>query len=56
MNSNTPAPKLSDDVINQIKDFPKPNYLGDLPFYDHLTEKQKKNFYSFCRTDLSGDH
>ena len=41
MNSNTPAPKLSDDVINQIKDFPKPNYDRNLPFYDHLTEKQK---------------
>ena len=36
MNSNTPAPKLSDDVINQIKDF-KHSY--DL-FYD-LTEEQK---------------
>ena len=39
MNSNTPAPKLSDDVINQIKDFPKPKKYGN--FYDHLTEKQK---------------
>src|SRR6266487_3702185 len=36
MNSNTPAPKLSNDVINQIKDFPhsyKPYYV--------LTEEQK---------------
>ena len=41
MNSNTPAPKLSDDVINQIKDFPKPIYGYNFPFYDHLTEKQK---------------
>src|SRR5687767_13504179 len=42
MNSNTPAPKLSDDVINQIKDFPKPdNYYSKSPFYDHLTEEQK---------------
>src|SRR5215212_2779591 len=39
MNSNTPAPKLSDDVINQIKDFPKPKYGRN--FYDHLTEEQK---------------
>ena len=41
MNSNTPAPKLSDDVINQIKDFPKPDYYYNLPFYNHLTEEQK---------------
>src|SRR5438045_2743297 len=32
MNSNTPAPKLSNDVINQIKDFPE---------YYKLTKKQK---------------
>ena len=36
MNSNTLAHKLSDDIINQIKDFPKPNL-----FNNHLTEKQK---------------
>ena len=42
MNSNTPAPKLSNDVINQIKDFPKPNtYHCYYPFYDHLTQEQK---------------
>ena len=41
MNSNTPTFKLSDDVINQIKDFPGPNFRNTLPFYDHLTEKQK---------------
>src|SRR5688572_20077009 len=44
MNSNTPAPKLSDDVINQIKDFPKPDnnyYYSKSPFYDYLTEEQK---------------
>src|SRR2546425_9928807 len=41
MNSNTPAPKLNDDVINQIKDFPKPDYYYNLPFYNHLTEEQK---------------
>src|SRR5947199_1761365 len=40
MNSNTPAPKLSDDVINQIKDFPKPKYFSQ-NFYDHLTQEQK---------------
>ena len=33
MNSNTPALKLSDDVINQIKDF--------LKYYYDLTEEQK---------------
>src|ERR1044072_3729451 len=32
--------KLSDDVINQIKDF-KPNWGCNFPFYDHLTEEQK---------------
>jgi len=37
MNSNTPAPKLSDDVINQIKDFPFVHNFYD----DHLTEEQK---------------
>src|SRR2546429_149842 len=41
MNSNTPALKLSDDVINQLKDFPKPIYNYKLPFYDHLTLEQK---------------
>ena len=41
MNSNTTVLKLSDDVINQIKDFPKPNYSYNLPFYDHLTKEQK---------------
>src|SRR5436305_11905850 len=38
MNSNTPAPKLSDDIINQIKDIPKPIYGN---YYDDLTEEQK---------------
>ena len=33
MNSNTPTSKLSDDVINQIKDFPK--------HYSQLTQEQK---------------
>ena len=37
MNSNTPAPKLSDDVINQIKDFPH-SYK---PYPAQLTDKQK---------------
>jgi hypothetical protein len=42
MNSNTFPPKLSDDVINQIKDFPKPEtYNITFPFYDNLTEEQK---------------
>ena len=41
MNSNTPTPKLSDDVINQIIDFPKPIYGINFPFYDHLTLEQK---------------
>src|SRR2546429_4426702 len=36
------ALKLSDDVINQIKDFPKPNtYRCNYPYYDHLTQEQK---------------
>ena len=39
MNSNT-YNKLSDDVINQIKDF-KPNWDCDFPFYDDLTDEQK---------------
>src|ERR1043165_589292 len=39
MNSNT-YNKLSDDVINQIKDF-KPNWDCDFPFYDNLTDEQK---------------
>ena len=32
--------KLSDDVINQIKDF-EPDWGCDFPFYDNLTEEQK---------------
>src|SRR5436305_9919148 len=39
MNSNTPALKLSDDVINQIKDFP---YVYD--FYDNLLTEEQKSF------------
>src|ERR1044072_1335441 len=39
MNSNT-CNKLSDDVINQIKDF-EPDWGCDFPFYDNLTEEQK---------------
>jgi hypothetical protein len=41
MNSNT-YNKLSDDVIDQIKDF-KPTYRYDckFPFYDNLTQEQK---------------
>src|ERR1044072_8499941 len=39
MNSNTHN-KLSDDVINQIKDF-EPDWDCDFPFYDNLTEEQK---------------
>jgi len=35
------ALKLSDDVINQIKDFTEPDYGCDYPFYDHLTQEQK---------------
>src|SRR3954447_6509806 len=35
------ALKLSDDVINQIKDFPEPKYGDDYPFYNHLTQEQK---------------
>src|SRR4051812_35364316 len=36
------ALKLCDDVINQIKEFPKPDYYEcDYPFYDHLTQEQK---------------
>ena len=42
MSSNTHTPKLSDDVINQIKDFPKPDDdYGVFPFYNALTEEQK---------------
>src|ERR1044071_9110340 len=42
MISNTHTPKLSDDVINQIKDFPKPEkYAVEFPFYNALTEEQK---------------
>src|SRR5688572_29446640 len=42
MSSNTHTPKLSDDVINQIKDFPKPeNYGVEFPFHNALTEEQK---------------
>src|ERR1043166_4814952 len=48
MSSNTLTPKLSDDVINQIKDFPKPDkyytdeyYVVEFPFYNALTEEQK---------------
>ena len=39
MNSNT-YNKLSDDVINQIKDF-KPKWGHDFHFYDNLTDEQK---------------
>src|ERR1043165_8549630 len=39
MNSNT-YNKLSDDVINQIKDF-KPDWRCDFAFYDNLTDEQK---------------
>jgi hypothetical protein len=39
MNSN--IPKLSQDVINQIENFPEPNYSCDFPFYDGLTREQK---------------
>src|ERR1043165_6646048 len=39
MNSNTYS-KLSDNVINQIKDF-EPDWHYDFPFYDNLTEEQK---------------
>ena len=40
MNSNTHMSKLSQDVINKIKDFPKPKeFLDD--FYSILTEEQK---------------
>src|SRR4051794_779310 len=35
------ALKLSEVVINQIKDFPEPNYVKYYPFYDHLTQEQK---------------
>ena len=37
------ALKLSDDVINQIKDFTKYEYeYGyNYPYYDHLTQEQK---------------
>src|SRR3954462_4549269 len=36
------ALKLSEDVINQIKDFPETTtYYEGYPFYDHLTEEQK---------------
>ena len=36
------ALKLSDDVINQIKDFTEYKFGGyDYPFYDHLTQEQK---------------
>jgi hypothetical protein len=42
MNSNTFLPKLSDDVINQIKDFPESEaYNITFPFYDNLTIEQK---------------
>src|SRR5436190_5670505 len=40
MNSNTPTPKLGEDVINQIKDF-EPDYDCNFPFYDSFTEEQK---------------
>ena len=37
------ALKFSEDVINQIKDFPKAIsfYDYEFPFYDHLTQEQK---------------
>src|SRR5437764_12394719 len=40
--SNNPVLKPSEDVINQIKDFPEPNYIysSNYPFYDHLTQEQ----------------
>ena len=41
MNSNTPTPKLGEDVINQIKDFELSLYNVTFPFYDKLTEEQK---------------
>src|ERR1043165_7203755 len=42
MSSNTHTPKLSDDVINQIKDFKPDEYYGvEFPFYNALTEEQK---------------
>jgi hypothetical protein len=40
MNSNT-YDKLSDDVINQIEDFPIPKTYATYPFYDNLTQEQK---------------
>ena len=41
MNSNTFTPKLSEDVINQIKDFPEPSISFQDNFYSILTEEQK---------------
>src|SRR5436853_4689279 len=50
MNSNTPAPKLSDDVINQIKDFDKyvltseqKSLIDELIPNEELRERYKKH-------------
>jgi hypothetical protein len=42
MNSNT-YDKLSDDVINRLKDFPEPKTYNNatFPFYDNLTQGQR---------------
>ena len=55
MNSNTPAPKLSNDVINQIKDLPKYRYqsseqnslIDELIPNEELRERYKK--YGLCK-------
>ena len=51
MNSNTPTPKLGEDVINQIKDFPKYKYqsgeqqslIDELIPNEELRERYKKS-------------
>ena len=43
------ALKLSDDVINQIKDFTEYKIGYDYPFYDHLTQEQKSLIDEFIQ-------
>src|ERR1043166_9287384 len=41
MNSDIHAHKFDDDVINQIKDLPEPDFAFDFPFYENLSCEQK---------------
>ena len=55
MSSNTPTPKLSEEVINQIKDFPKYRYqsskqtslIDELIPNEELRKRYK--YYDLCK-------